>query len=107
MVYVPVLYVPVLYVPVLYVIQVHQSVVVSLLEKNTGLIKENQENCLSMLITLIMIREPPRLSLEIWNVCDDILIDEPTINNQTERWFRSFTADCSLEYRLQEVRFRS
>ena len=33
------------------------------------------------------------LPLEIWNVCDDILIDEPTIYNQTERWFRSFTAD--------------
>ena len=31
--------------------------------------------------------------LEIWNVCDEILINEPTTNNQTERWFRSFTAD--------------
>ena len=30
---------------------------------------------------------------EIWNVCDEILINEPTTNNQTERWFRSFTAD--------------
>ena len=32
--------------------------------------------------------------LEIWNVCEEILINEPpTTNNQTERWFRSFTAD--------------
>jgi len=42
-------------------------------------------------------REPkaktPRLPLEILNVCDEILNNESTINNQTERWFRSFTAD--------------
>ena len=31
--------------------------------------------------------------LEMWNVCDEILNNEPTTNNQTERWFRSFTAD--------------
>ena len=31
--------------------------------------------------------------LEMWNVCDEILNNEPTTNNQTERWFRSFTAN--------------
>jgi len=36
-------------------------------------------------------RKPPRLPLEICNVCDAILNNETTINNQ--RWFRSFTAD--------------
>jgi len=34
-------------------------------------------------------RKTPRLPLEILNVCDEILNNEPTTNNQTERWFRS------------------
>ena len=38
-------------------------------------------------------RKPPMFPLEMWNVCDEILNNEPTTNNQTERWFRSFTAD--------------
>jgi len=38
--------------------------------------------------------------LEIWNVCDEILNDEPTINNQTKRWFRILQL-TNLEYRLQ------
>ena len=38
-------------------------------------------------------RKPPRLSLEILNLRDEILNNEPTTNNQTKRWFKSFTAD--------------
>ena len=37
-------------------------------------------------------RKPPRLPLEIWNVCDE-MNKEPTTNNQTAQWYRSFTAD--------------
>ena len=38
-------------------------------------------------------RKPPRLSVEILNLRDEILNNEPTMNNQTKRWFKSFTAD--------------
>ena len=38
--------------------------------------------------------------LEILNVCDEILNDEPTINNQTKRWFRILQL-TNLENRLQ------
>ena len=37
--------------------------------------------------------KPPRLPLDIWNVCDEIFNNEPTTNNQTEQWCRNFTAE--------------
>ena len=35
-------------------------------------------------------RKPPRLPLDIWNVWDEIFNNEPTTNNQSERWFRQW-----------------